>query len=57
VNTRHEILDWFGPSRGVITLRPVLMYYAIEIDFSLFLLGSFRGVSGMPLGIFRIVPP
>jgi hypothetical protein len=41
VNTRHEILDWFVLSRGVIALRPVLMYYAIEIDSSLFLSGSF----------------
>jgi hypothetical protein len=29
---------------GVIALRPVLIYYAIEIGSSLFLLGSF-GVS------------
>jgi hypothetical protein len=46
INTRHEILDWFGPSRRVIFLRLVLMYYAIEIDSSLFLLvyfGVFRG--------------
>jgi hypothetical protein len=41
VNPRHEVLDWFGPSRGVIALRPVLMYYAIEIGSSLFLLGPF----------------
>jgi hypothetical protein len=41
VNTRHEILDWFGPSRGVIVLRPVLMYYGIKITSSLFLSGSF----------------
>jgi hypothetical protein len=41
VNTRHEVLDWFGPSHGVIALRPVLMYYAIEIGSSLFLSGSF----------------
>jgi hypothetical protein len=45
VNIRHEVLDWFGSSRGVIALRPVLMYYAIEIDFSLFLLVSFEGFS------------
>jgi hypothetical protein len=44
VNTGHKVLDWFGPSRGVIALRPVLMYYAIEIGSSLFLSGSF-GVS------------
>jgi hypothetical protein len=42
VNTRHEVLDWFRPSRGIIALHPVLMYYAIEIDSSLFLLGSFE---------------
>jgi hypothetical protein len=45
VNTRYGILDWFGPSRGVIAIRPVLMYYAIEIGSSLFLSGS--------LGVFR----
>jgi hypothetical protein len=43
VNTRHKVLDLFGPSRGVIALRPVLMYYTIEICSSLFLLGSFEG--------------
>jgi hypothetical protein len=42
VNTRHEILDWFGPSCGVIALRTVLMYYAIDIGSSLFLSGSFQ---------------
>jgi hypothetical protein len=41
MNTRHEVLDWFEPSRGVIAIRPILMYYAIEIGSSLFLLGSF----------------
>jgi hypothetical protein len=46
VNIRHKVLDWFRPSRGVIALRLVLMYYAIEIDSSLFLPGSFRGFSG-----------
>jgi hypothetical protein len=47
VNTRHEILDWFEPSRGVIVICPVLMYYAIEIGSSLFLsrfFGVFPGV-------------
>jgi hypothetical protein len=29
VNTRHRGLDWFVPSRGVIVIHPVLMYYAI----------------------------
>jgi hypothetical protein len=48
VNTRHEVLDWFEPSCGVIALRPVLMYYAIEIVSSLFLSGSFGGLSGCP---------
>jgi hypothetical protein len=54
MNTKHEILDWFRPSRGVIALYPVLMYYAIEIGSSVFLSGSFRvlrgsfgGLSGM----------
>jgi hypothetical protein len=42
VNTIHEVLDWFGPSREVIALRSVLIYYTIEIGFSLFLSGSFR---------------
>jgi hypothetical protein len=36
VNTRHKVLDWFGPSREVITICLVFMYYAIEIDSSLF---------------------
>jgi hypothetical protein len=44
VNTKHEVLDWFRPSCGVIALRPVLMYYVIEVSSSLFLSGSF-GVS------------
>jgi hypothetical protein len=48
---KYEVLDWFEPSRGVITLRPVLMYYVIEIGSSLFLSGSFGGFPG----IFRIV--
>jgi hypothetical protein len=43
VNTRHEVLDWFRPLRGVIVICPVLIYYAIEIDSSLFLSGSFGG--------------
>jgi hypothetical protein len=37
VNTRHDVLDWFGPSPEIIVLRPVLMYYTIEIGSSLFL--------------------
>jgi hypothetical protein len=45
VNTRHEVLDWLGLSRGVIALRPVLMYYVIEIDSSLFLVGLFQRFS------------
>jgi hypothetical protein len=51
MNIRYEVLDWFGLSHGVITLRPVLMYSAIEIDFSLFLLGSF----GFFFRIFQII--
>jgi hypothetical protein len=54
MNTRHEVLDWFGSSHGVIALCPVLMYYAIEIGSSLFLLGSFGVFRGF-LRIFRIV--
>jgi hypothetical protein len=46
VNTRHKVLDWFGSSRGVIALCPVLMYYAIEIVSSFFLSRSFGGLSG-----------
>jgi hypothetical protein len=41
MNTRHEVLDWFGASRGVIALRLVLMHYAIEIVSSVFLSGCF----------------
>jgi hypothetical protein len=51
VNIRHDVLNWFEPSRGVIVLCPVLMYYSIEIGSSLFLSGSFEGFQG----IFRIV--
>jgi hypothetical protein len=51
-----RFLDWFGPSCGVIALCPVLMYYAIEIDSSLFLSGSFPVVSGMFSPSFRPVP-
>jgi hypothetical protein len=47
VNTRHEVLDWFGLSRGVIVIHPVLMYYAIQIGSSLFLSASFGGFSGI----------
>jgi hypothetical protein len=44
VNIRHEVLDWFGPSSGVIVIRLVLMYYAIKIGSSLFLSRSFGNV-------------
>jgi hypothetical protein len=50
VNTKHGVLDWFRPSRGVIALRPVLIYYVIEVSYSLFLSGSFRDLSGCPSG-------
>jgi hypothetical protein len=40
-------LDWFGLSCGVITLRPVLMYYVVNIVSPLFILGSFSVVSGI----------
>jgi hypothetical protein len=50
VNTRHEVLDWFRPSRGVIVLGPVLVYYAIEIGFSLFF-GMIPGFSRMSFEI------
>jgi hypothetical protein len=52
VNTRREILDWFEPSCEAIVIHPVLMYYAIEIDSSLFLSGSFD----VFFRDFRIVP-
>jgi hypothetical protein len=52
VNTRREILDWFEPSCEAIVIRPVLMYYAIKIDSSLFLSGSFD----VFFRDFRIVP-
>jgi hypothetical protein len=55
VNTRREVLDWFEPSRGVIALRLVLMYYGIEISSSLFLSGSFGVLFQMSRGSFRIV--
>jgi hypothetical protein len=48
VNTRHEDLNWFGPLRRVIAIHPVLLYYAIEIDSSLFLSGSFGVFRGCP---------
>jgi hypothetical protein len=38
-----RFLDWFRPSRGVIAICPVLMYYAVEIGSPLFLSGSFGG--------------
>jgi hypothetical protein len=57
VNINYDILDWFGPSCGVIVLRQVLMYYDIEIGSSLFLSGSLKGVirylSGCPSGCPR----
>jgi hypothetical protein len=55
VNTRHEVLNWFRPPRGVIVIRPVLMYYAIEIDSSLFLSGSFGGFLEMFSPSFPLV--
>jgi hypothetical protein len=50
MNTRHEVLDWFGPSRRVIALRAVLMHYAIEIGSSFF-----RDLSGSPRDLFQII--
>jgi hypothetical protein len=58
VNIRHEVSDWFKPSRGVIALRLVLMYYVIEIGSSLFLSGSFgifQGVLDVDLSSLFIV--
>jgi hypothetical protein len=48
-------LYWFGPSRGVIALRSVLMYYAIEIDPPLFLSESFGVFPRMFSGDFQDV--
>jgi hypothetical protein len=42
MNIWHEVLDWYGPSCEVIVQCPVMMYYAIEIDSSLFLSGCPR---------------
>jgi hypothetical protein len=42
----HEVLDWFEPLHEVIALRPVLIYCAIKIGSSLFLLGSFEVFRG-----------
>jgi hypothetical protein len=47
----HKILDWFELLRGVIGIYPVFMYYAIDIDSSLFLSESFK----VFLDVFRIV--
>jgi hypothetical protein len=43
ISYEHKTRDFklVGSSYGVITIRPVLMYYAIEIDSSLFLSGFF----------------
>jgi hypothetical protein len=49
VNINDDVLDWSGPSPEVIALRPVLMYYAIKIDSSLF----FWDLSGGLPGIFQ----
>ncbi len=46
-----RFLDWFGPSRGVIALRPILMYYAIEIDSSL---SFFRDLSEVFLDVLDV---
>jgi hypothetical protein len=54
VNIRHEILDWFGLSREVMVIHLVLIYYAIEIDYSLFLsesFGFFWGSLGIVLDV------
>jgi hypothetical protein len=45
---RHKVLDWFGPSRGVIVIRPVLMYYAIEIGSSLLFFRDLSDFLGWP---------
>jgi hypothetical protein len=51
-----RFLDWFGHSCGVIALRPVLMYYALEIVSLLFLSGSFGVFPRMFSGSFRVFP-
>jgi hypothetical protein len=49
MNIRHEVLDWFELSCGVIVIHLVLMYYVIEIDSSFFrdLSGFFGDFSGV----------
>jgi hypothetical protein len=51
MNRRHEVLDWFRPSCGVIAMHPILMSYAIEIGFSL----SFLDVFDVDLSFLFIV--
>jgi hypothetical protein len=51
VNISHKILDWFGHLRGVIDIHQVLMYYAIEIGYYLFLSEVFSGCF-LPLFFF-----
>jgi hypothetical protein len=58
VNIRHEILDWFEPSRRVIVIRSVLMYYGIKIGSSLFFgcfLRDFQDVLDVDLSSLFIV--
>jgi hypothetical protein len=59
MNTRHEVSDWFAPLYGVIVIRSVLMYYAIEMCHSLFLSESFGDVLNVDLFSLFIVgePP
>jgi hypothetical protein len=55
MNTRHKVFRPVRPSRAVIALRLVLMYYAVEIGSSLFLSGYFLIVSGMFSSSFSLV--
>jgi hypothetical protein len=55
MNIRHKVLEWFRSSRGVIALRPVLMYYAIEVGSLLFLSGSYRDFRGVFRPLFWLV--
>jgi hypothetical protein len=55
MNTRHDVLYWFGLSRGVIAIHLVLMYYTIKIGSSLFSFGIFRGLLGDRFGDFSDV--
>jgi hypothetical protein len=55
MNIIYKVLDWFRSSCGVIVIRSVLMYYAIEIDSSFSFSGSSRDLLGVSSGCLPIV--